>query len=100
MTDHRITADNFAAALADKFPEDTFEVDPAGRKYLRIVQEDKEHGGRHVHAFVDAATGALLMARGWKAPAKDPRYDLSTPEGFAHAVEQADQFTGYLYKKR
>lgn len=75
-----------------------FEVEE-GQKFDRIV--DTQHG-RHVHAFVERITGQVIKAAGWKAPQKDKnglayRYDLSSPEGFAQAVWNADKSGGYLY---
>jgi hypothetical protein len=95
----------FAAALTDKFADErnqpTFEAE-AGRKYDKIIQSDK-YGSRHVHAFVDRKTGAVIKAASWKAPQKDKdgiavRYHLDSPDGFFEAIEAADQFGGYLYK--
>lgn len=96
----------FAAALTDKFADErnrpTFEAEP-GRKYDKIIASDR-YGSRHVHAFVERETGALLKAASWKAPQRDKdgiavRYMLDTPEGFFEAIEAADQFGGYLYAK-
>jgi hypothetical protein len=74
----------------------SFTAEPSGSKY-RIVMSTGSGGGhdRSVHAFVDATTGDLLKAAGWKVPAKGVRYNLLT--------EMADvrfNFTwsgGYLY---
>jgi hypothetical protein len=98
----------FAEALAQKFEgEYLFSVD-GGRKFDRIVQRSivrgEVHGGS-VHAFVEKESGKLCKAGGWSAPQKDKngpayRYDLSTPEGFAQALDAADMFGGYLYAGR
>lgn len=91
------------AWLAEKFPRSTpmgYEVTiEAGRVFDRIVVN------RSAHAFIERATGKLIKAATWKAPQKDKdglayRFDLSTPEGFEHAVAVSDRFGGYLYKQR
>ena len=66
-----------------------------GRKYHRVVQAD-EYGHRSVHAFI-GNDGKLYKAAGWKAPAKDARYDLNTD---MQILEQRfDPYGGYLYKR-
>lgn len=74
-----------------------------GQKFDKITQhrEGDTYGGS-VHAFVERATGKLIKAAGWKAPAKDKdglayRYDLSTPEGFLEALFNSTFSGGYLY---
>lgn len=76
----------------------------AGQKFDRIVEQYRGGGnGKSVHAFVERATGRLVKAAGWPAPAKksngelQSKYDLSTPEGFREAVYNADPFGSYLY---
>lgn len=49
-----------------------FEADRPGRLFTRIIQTSG--GSRHVHAFVDNATGAVLKAESWARPAKGVRY--------------------------
>jgi hypothetical protein len=41
-----------------------------GGKYARIIKEDEQHS---VFCFVDLATGSILKAAGWNAPAKGAR---------------------------
>lgn len=78
-----------------------FSVEP-GIKFDRIVQRHAGTGGS-VHAFVEKATGRLVKAASFKVPAKrsngelQSKFDLSTPEGFAAALDAADLFGGYLY---
>lgn len=105
---------NFASSLEavlnvkhhEKFPnlpDLSFHVE-AGKKYDRIVQSDGSYSSS-VHAFVVRATGDLVKAAGWSAPAKSKthpsglavRFNLSTPEGFAEALKAADFAGGYLY---
>jgi hypothetical protein len=57
---------------------------------------------RSSHAFVEKATGRLIMCATWKAPAKRggdlaSYIDLSKPAEFLAAVEVADFAGGYLY---
>ena len=71
-----------------------------GQKFDRITQT--QGSGAHVHAFVEKATGKLIKAASWKAPAKDKngpayRYDLSTDEGRLEAIFNADKHGSYLY---
>lgn len=98
-------ASHFAEALEQKFSEDTFRVD-CGRKFDKIVQTYKGGNIGSVHAFVEKNTGMLIKAATWKAPQKSVkhptglavRYDISTADGFNHALMQADRFGGYLYE--
>jgi len=45
-----------------------------GSRYVRVVRA--EPGSRSVHCFVDKTNGDVLMAAGWKAPAKNPRGNI------------------------
>jgi len=68
-----------------------------GRKYVRIVQEG---GGSHVHCFVDAQTGGVYKAAGWKAPALNgERFNLLDPNSFEELKRVWDPHGAYLYKK-
>jgi len=78
-----------------------FHLDTPGQKYVRIyftTHTDKDTGkrrGASAHAFVDIATGDLLKAASWKAPAKGARGNLVTDMD-----EVKERFTwagGYLY---
>jgi len=103
-------AERFAEALNEKFQHTdlakyAWTVEP-GRKYDKIVQTDLHEfgaGQRHVHAFVERKTGALIKAASWKAPQQDKdgvavRYMLDTTEGMIAAIDAADQYGMYLYK--
>lgn len=71
----------------------------AGRRYIRIVQEQGS-GGRHVHCFVDAQTGGVYKAAGWKAPALNgERFNLLDPESVQLLKDTWDPHGGYLYKR-
>jgi hypothetical protein len=87
------------------------EVEP-GRKFDRIVgsytMEYQRNNPNFVkaqrlsHAFVEKATGRLIMCATWKAPAKRggdlaSYINLSDPAEFLAAVEVADYAGGYLY---
>ena len=63
----------------------------AGSKYLRIVQTSG--GSRSVACFVEKATGNILKAAGWKAPAKGARANIFKPESFA----KCDSHGSWLY---
>lgn len=45
-----------------------------GKKYARIIKSD--FGSRSAYCFVDMATGDILKAAGWKAPAKGIRGNI------------------------
>jgi hypothetical protein len=52
-----------------------------GPRYLRIVRETRvkssgEVVSRSAHAFLDRASGDVLKAAGWKAPAKGARGNI------------------------
>ncbi|WJZ48490.1 hypothetical protein [Actinomycetia phage DSL-LC01] len=85
---------------AEKFPTltpDTYEL-VGGRKYLKIA-EVSQYGGRSVHCFVDAETGGVYKAAGWKAPALNgERYNLLDPKSFEELKRRWDPYTSYLYK--
>jgi hypothetical protein len=80
-----------------------FEIVP-GKKYAKIVQVSRQNnpprpGDSSVHAFVDMATGSLLKAASWKAPAKGVRYFLLDDVSFARCLERADWAGSYLYQR-
>lgn len=58
-----------------------------GPKYTRVVDNT---GGRSVLMFIENATGNILKAAGWKAPAKGVRGNIAT------TIPQAG--TGWLYR--
>ena len=68
-----------------------------GRKYYKIIMET-EDGARSVHAFVNIKTGELHKAASFKAPVKEPRFDLRIIEEREFVLENADWAGGYLYK--
>ncbi len=73
-----------------------------GQKYIKVVQgRDPEGGSRtSVHSFVDALTGDVYKAAGWKAPALNgARYNLLDEDSLALLKERFDVYGGYLYKK-
>jgi len=67
----------------------------AGRKFLKVVQNDKS-GSRSVHAFIDKTTGDLLKPASWNAPAKGARYNLFTD--LPTLEQRITSCGGYLYK--
>jgi hypothetical protein len=72
-----------------------YEVGTPGVKNVRIVMKARGDRGGSVHAFVELATGNLLKAAGWKAPAKGVRGNVVTD-----LDEIKARFTwsgGYLY---
>lgn len=89
-----------AKFIAERFPmlePHTFYVD-GGRKYLRIAMTAAGRGTR-VHCFVDANTGSVYKAAGWKAPALNgERFNLLDADSVAHLEQVWDPYGGYLYK--
>jgi len=73
-------------------------LDRPGAKVVRIVMA--HHSSKAVHAFVDLATGDLLKAAGWKAPAKGVRGNIATADGLADVQARFTWSGGYLYADR
>jgi len=72
------------AEMQSKFPAPRISAMEPGPKYIRLV---KSEGGsvspvsRSAFGFVDLATGNLLMAKSWKAPALNfARGNIFQPE--------------------
>jgi hypothetical protein len=88
---------------AERYPSlepETYYLD-SGRKYLRIASRRGGGGGAYVHSFVDAFTGDVYKAAGWKAPALNgARYNLLDAASFEDLKAKWDPHGGYLYKNR
>tara|TARA_R100001463_G_scaffold74916_1_gene128914 strand:+ start:171 stop:638 length:468 start_codon:yes stop_codon:yes gene_type:complete len=69
----------------------------SGRKYHKIIMET-DGGSRSVHAFVNMKTGELHKAASFKAPVKEPRFDLNIIKEREWVFENCDWSGGYLYK--
>ena len=69
-----------------------------GRKYHKIIMET-ESQSRSVHAFINIKTGELHKAASFKAPVKEPRFDLRLIKDREHVLENCDWAGGYLYKR-
>ncbi len=67
-----------------------------GKRFIRLVQ-GRAAGHASVHAFIDIATGDLLKAAGWKAPAKGARGNVLDDADFARILSVADRYGSYLY---
>ena len=68
-----------------------------GRKYYKIIMET-ESGSRSVHAFINIKTGELHKAASFKAPVKEPRFDLRIITEREFVLGKCDWSGGYLYK--
>ena len=68
-----------------------------GRKYYKIIMET-ESGSRSVHAFINIKTGELHKAASFKAPVKEPRFDLRIIQEREFVLGKCDWSGGYLYK--
>lgn len=99
-------AEEFVQELNAKFPvvnswDKSFGINE-GKRYDKItrVWDDKTTS---VFAFVERATGKLIKAAGWNAPAKlstgelQSQYNLHDSQSFQAAVRNADQYGGFLY---
>jgi len=73
----------------------TYSTDKPGRKFIRVVQTIA--GSQHVHCFIDRATGDVLKAAGWAAPAKGARYSLLDADSRNTCFERCEFTGGYLY---
>lgn len=79
-----------------------------GRKYLKVVEANRDGSHRSVHAFIDKSNGDLIKAAGWKAPQRDKdglavRGNIVTGEGrsaiWKRLLDDPNQIYGhYLYK--
>jgi len=69
----------------------------SGRKYHKLIMET-DNGQRSVHAFVNMKTGELHKAASFKAPVKEPRFDLRIIKEREFVLEKCDWAGGYLYK--
>lgn len=93
-------AGEFAAALTEKFKEHASHYTKAhfsvrrGKRFDKIAQHNEMGGGSRVHAFVEKSTGHVYKAAGWDGPAKGVRFTT-----IEEAIEKADMFGTYLYKK-
>jgi hypothetical protein len=48
-----------------------------GSKFIKIIRQYPDGSmGRSVHCFIDKATGNILKAASWNAPAKHPRGNI------------------------
>jgi len=69
----------------------------SGRKYHKIIMETDD-GQRSVHCFVNMKTGELHKAASFKAPVREPRFDLRIIKEREWVFENCDWSGGYLYK--
>ena len=69
----------------------------SGRKYHKIVMET-ESQSKSVHCFVNMKTGELHKAASFKAPVKEPRFNMLIIKEREWVFENCDWSGGYLYK--
>lgn len=76
-------------------------IDPLeGRKFIKIVLTDVDNTwgfNRHVHSFIDKATGDLYKPASWAGPAKHVRYNLV--RDWLELEPKIDPYGSYLYMK-
>lgn len=100
----RVLAERYAADLTAKFANERFapkfHVSPGGTRFARVFEWSMTPGAqRFVHCFVDLRNGDLLKDAGWAGPAAGARGNLATDEGYAAALDAADRFGSYLYRR-
>jgi hypothetical protein len=71
----KIVTDNHTNMKYTNFAPSTLSIDPNGKKYIKIVRTDFSDS-RSVHCFIEKATGDVLKAAGWNAPAKHARGNI------------------------
>lgn len=95
-----VISQEFVAALNDKFGssfQDDVLILIRNRKYDKIVVASAlDLTPKSVYAFLDKE-GNLYKAAGYSVPAKGIRY--TSDELMTVALEKADRFGGFLYKK-
>lgn len=76
---------------------DVFEA-AGGTKYIRIAQSSGS--SRSVHCFIDAVTGDVYKAAGWKAPALNgARFNILDADSLADLKSKWNSHGSYLYKR-
>ena len=73
-------------------PKDVFTMEE-GKKFIKIVRGSVS-GSKSVHGFIDKATGDVLKAAGWKAPAKGARGNIFDQHKGLSRID-AHGFIGY-----
>lgn len=73
----------------------TFSAQP-GSKNIKVV-ENRPEGGASVYCFIDKATGDILKAAGWKAPAKGVRGSIWNESCDVGTDKPCNVFGGNLY---
>ncbi len=67
-------------------PRDVLTIAKGGRKFTKIVRGREGGPVDSVHCFVETATGAILKAASFKAPAKHSRGNINDADGGASAM--------------
>lgn len=72
-----------------------------GKKYAKIIKEERsvntgEVCHRSAHCFIDLATGDILKAASWAAPAKHPRGNIVTTIGMGVGTSVGSYGAAYL----
>ena len=90
--------------MSEVWPDNTATYSAQGaQKFDKIIRTSG--GSPSAYAFVNRATGDLIKAAGWTAPAKSKkhpsglaaRYNLRDVEDRARAVSDADPYGRFLY---
>lgn len=76
---------------------DIYEV-AGGTKYIRIAQTSGSQ--QFVHCFIDAVTGDVYKAAGWKAPALNgARFNILDADSLQDLKSKWNSHGSYLYKR-
>lgn len=75
----------------------TYELNLAGRKYLRMEMTTGSNRSRSVHLFIDATNGDILKPATWHKPAKNARFNLFEHDSLQTMLERFNWAGGYLY---
>jgi hypothetical protein len=75
-------SDRYFAANYSRLTPPLFVADPKGKRYIRIIQKDRDMEGNFqkfggsAHGFIDTTNGDVLFSAGWKGPAKHARGNI------------------------
>jgi hypothetical protein len=99
LESYRATAEGILRAHFDRngytFATPNIEIAKGGRKFAKLLRTESDpvtgenRGQTFVHSFVNKATGEILKAASFKAPAKHARGNVYSDDHGAHALDDA-----------
>jgi hypothetical protein len=84
--------DRYYTANYSNLKPPLFVVDPKGKRYIRILQKDRDLEGNFqkfsgsAHGFIDTTNGDVLFSAGWKGPAKHARGNIYNDDNGRSAI--------------